>query len=1058
MKLDKMKLPDTLDKNLHSVEKRWLNVQSSTIMFLSLALFFCSLVVLYVSDRLWDTSPYFRMVLMTITIVSFVSALLTYLKRKADYTRTPFKLIKLVQKHFKFLGDSLQGAVELSDDSNRPSNISPELCTAAIKQVAERTEKLDFTESVHTGNRNRFGRYFAFLAVIVVVFMFVDSRALLNSLERWINPFSSTARYTFVQLNELPDQLVVLHGEDFPLEVSLKADSRLKPEEIKWSFSGLDANSAKLTNGKVMLNLPGQTKITTLTISAYDFSREITINPKHPPAITKLYANIKMPDYLKHKDLNFEVQGNSFEVIAGSKYSIKGSVSNPLQSVQIYKNLVESADAILEFASVNHVFDRKDLLKGFDIEEVKSTSMTADINGTSFTSTDSEPLTTESLFLTWKDKNNFTQKEPFELTITPIEDEPPFVDAQNVSRSFALLVSENVVLPIKAEDNFGVKYIKVEYEVQGTGNQNFSRTYKLDVTEGAHDKKSLEAEFIFSPNQLKIPKSSTVKLRLITNDYLPNRKDVISPDYKIYILSKEEHAKLIQDRFEALTAKMEGIAMQEDENMQKNIMISEMTPDELNSEKGKKAIEESLEAEKANAQRMKQMIDEGMELVKEALKNDEFNEEQLQEWTEMLEELEELAEEEMQDVQKDLAKAGQSQDSKKSPLRLEGLKSAIKKQEEILRQMRRLSKELDEDMKKATLKNFAARLRNMAKEENGTAMNLQELFVKSVGQSFEDLPDSLKALNDKILIKQKTINKNLLNIKLEMISFYARTKIEMYKKVIDDMETKKVDEKLKELVGLIEINKTSSSIKPAKEWAKQFEEWADMLDPQKDDENDPNQPQNQDPPEQDMKFLMALVRVIEQEQNLYEETKFLEDKKKKLKKDDEDGKQEIIESAKKLAERQKENLEELKKLTVQVQNPKVKELMEGAENAMDEAKLTLEKGETGVKAQAAESAAVELLISIFTGNNGSGSGSSAMMAMMQSMMGMGQGMGGNSPGGNNSGGQAEMPTDVKGDNAGDKIDSKNSKKHSSLQLEDIPVEFREALESYYKEVEEKFEK
>lgn len=1058
MKLDNMKLPETLDKNLHSVERRWLLVQSSTIMFLSLALFFCSLVVLYISDRLWDTSSYFRMILMTVTIVSFVTALLAYFKRKSDYTRTPFKLIMLVQRHFKFLGDSLQGAVELSDDSNRPSNISPELCTAAIKQVAERTEKLDFKESVETGNRNRFGRYFTFLALLIVVFLFVDSRALMNSLERWINPFSSTGRYTFVQLNELPDQITVLHGEDFSLDVSLKADSRLKPEEINWNYSGLETNQAKFSDGKVTLRLPGQTKITKLTISAYDYTKEIVVKPVHRPAITELFAKIKMPEYLKHADVNFEVQGNSFEIISGSKYTISGNVSNPLQSVQIYRNLIETADAILEFASVNTVFDRKELLKAFDIEDIQSTSMTSEVEGTSFSSAFSEPVEKESLFLTWKDKNSFTQKEPFELTITPIEDEPPFVDAQNVSRSFALLVSENVVLPIKAEDNFGVKYIKVEYEVQGSGNENFSQTYKLDVVKGAHDKKNLEAEFIFSPNQLKIPKSSTVKLRLITNDYLPNRKDIVSPDYKIYILSKEEHAKLIQERFEALTAKMEGIAMQEDENMQKNIMISEMSPDELNSEKGKEAIEESLEAEKANARRMKQMIDEGLELVKEALKNDEFNEEQLKEWTEMLEELEELAEEEMQDVQKDLAQAGQSQDSKKSPLRLEGLKSAIKKQEEILRQMRRLSKELDEDMKKATLKNFAARLRNMAKEENSTALSLQELFVKSVGQSFDDLPDSLKALNDKILIRQKTTNRNILNIKLEMVSFYARTKMEKYKQVTDDMEAKKVDEKLKELAELIEINKTSSSIKPAKEWAVQFEAWADMLDPQQ-DENDPNKPENPDqPPEQDMKFLMALIRVIEQEQNLYEETKFLEDKKSKLKNDDEDGKKEIAESVKKLAERQKKNLDELKELTVQVQNPKVKELMEGAENAMDEARLTLDKGESGVKAQSAESAAIELLISIFTGNNGSGSGSSAMMAMMQSMMGQGQGMGGDSPGGNNSGGQAEMPTDVKGDAKGDKLDARNGKKHASLQLEDIPLEFREALESYYKEVEEKFEK
>ena len=1057
MKLENMKLPESLTNNLNQVEKRWLSVQSSTILFLSLTVFFLSLVVLYVSDRLWDTSSYFRVILMATTVVSFVSAMLTYLKRKADYTKTPFKLIKLVQRHFKFLGDSLQGAVELSEEDNRPSNISPELCTAAIKQVAERTEELDFTESIETGNRNRFGRYFAALAIVVVIFFAIDSKALFNTLERWVNPFSSKARYTFVQLNDLPDQIVVLHGEDFTLDVSVKEDSRVKPDTLQWNFTGLDHYEVKLASGKAQLQLPGQTSITTLTISAYDFSKEITIKPVHRPAISEIYANITMPEYLKHEDLNFEVQGNSFEVIEGSKYTITGKMSNELESVQVFKDLVELTDSILEFTSLSFILNAGDVVRTTDTSVLAELNLTLKVDGVNFETKASSPDQKEGLFLTWKDKNGFTQKEPFELSITPVVDEPPYVDAQNMSRSFALLVSENVVFPIKSEDNFGVKYIKAEYEVQGSGNQNFSKTYKVDVKEGSHDSKKLEAQLIFSPNQLGIPKSSTVKLRILTNDYLPGRKDIQSPEYKIYILSKEEHAKLIQERFESLTAKMEGIAMQEDDNMQKNIMTSEMSPDELNSEKGKKAIEESLEAEKANARRMKQMIDEGMELVKEALKNDEFGEEQLEEWTEMLEELEELAENDMQEVQEELANASQQQGDQNSSLRLEGLKSAIKKQEEILRKMRRLSKELDEDMKKAALKNFAARLRNMAKEENGAALSLQELFVKSVGLSFEDLPDQLKALNDKILIKQKNINKTLLNIKLEMISFYARTKIDKYREVTDDMETKKVDEKLKELVGLIEINKTSSSIKPAKEWAKQFEAWADILDPKKD--GDENKPENQDQPkEQDMKFLMALIRVIEQEQNLYEETKFIEDKKKKLKADDEEGKEKAEEAAKKLADRQKENLDELKKLTAQVGNPKVKELMEGAENAMDEAYRSLVKGETDIKAQSAESAAVELLISIFTSNNGSGSSSSsAMMAMIQGMMGQGQGQG-NSPGGNNSGGEAEKPTEVNGDAEGDKLEAKNNRKHSTLQLEDIPVEFREALESYYKEVEEKYEK
>ena len=101
--------------------------------------------------------------------------------------------------------------------------------------------------------------------------------------------------------------------------------------------------------------------------------------------------------------------------------------------------------------------------------------------------------------------------------------------------------------------------------------------------------------------------------------------------------------------------------MQEDENLQKNLQIADMDLDDLNSQEGQDALEESFAAEKANAKRLQQMIDEGMQLVEEALKNDEFGEDQLREWTEMLDELNELAENEMSEVQDGLAQAGQEE-------------------------------------------------------------------------------------------------------------------------------------------------------------------------------------------------------------------------------------------------------------------------------------------------------------------------------------------------------------------------------------------------------------
>ena len=62
---------------------------------------------------------------------------------------------------------------------------------------------------------------------------------------------------------------------------------------------------------------------------------------------------------------------------------------------------------------------------------------------------------------------------------------------------------------------------------------------------------------------------------------------------------------------------------------------------------------------------------------------------------------------------------------------------------------------------------------------------------------------------------------------------------------------------------------------------------------------------------------------------------------------------------------------------------------------------------------------------------------------------------GNSPGGNNNGGPAATPTSVESTRFGDKqAEEERTGKNSSARLDDVPQEYREALESYYREVEE----
>ncbi|MCM8535242.1 MAG: hypothetical protein NE334_04845 [Lentisphaeraceae bacterium] len=1051
MKLEKMNLPEELAKKLNSTERRWLNVEFSSIFFASVAVFLLSICCLYVSDRLWDTSPFVRLVLLVATLGSFIVSLVAYFKQRAQTKKSPFEIIGLIQKHYPQLGDSLQGAVELSDEKARPDNISPELCRAAVKQVANETNDLNFEQAVSISNRNGNLKKMLIGIVVLIAFVMIDNRAVVNTFQRWVNPFSEVSRFTFVQLNDLPKEMIVLHGEAFTVDVSVHETSSMKPDEISYRFEGQKEFVASLSDEKVTLEIVGQTEENFLVISSFDFTQKVKIIPVHRPALTEIQAVVSMPTYLQHEAKIIDLQGNSLDLLEGSSLKIQGQSSNDLKQVELFKLKPSDAAKLAKIEVDDQLAFIEKTLANYKQEKL---SLIKKVEEKTFESSLISAADKSQFFVTWLDKYDFKEKEPFKLNVNTFVDEAPQVEFKNVSRAVALLAAETLPLPISASDNYGVRYIHLEYEVQIGKNANYSKTYKHVVITGSPKSKTLDGEFIFAPKQLGIPEGSSVKIRALTNDYLPDRKDIVSAEYKIFVLSKEEHAKLIQERFDSLSSKLEGIGMQEDENLQKNLQLADMDLDDLNSEKGTEGLEEALDAEKANARKMEQLIDEGMGLIEEALKNDEFQEDQLREWTEMMDELNELEENEMSEIQESLAQAGQ-EESASSGLRLEGLKSAIKKQQEVLRKLRRLSKDFDENMKKATLRNFAARLRSMSKKEKSASKDLQKLFVQSVGMNFEDLPNELKQLNDKVLkVQKEEINKPLTSIRLEIASFYARTKIDKYKLVIDDMEQKNVDEELKELAMLIELNKASAAIKPTQKWAKQINDWAEMLD-SKPKEDDKNQDQNESQNQQDnMELLLAIIRIIEEEQDLHNETKFVEWKKEE-EKDKEKSKKDHEKATEELSGRQKENREKLVEIHKKLKESKSTELIDGAANAMDEAERLLKRHKSGVNTLAAESAAIELLISLFDANNqGGGSGSSMMSMMMQQMIQQqGRGQGGTQPGGNNSGGQVSDVSDVSGSSKGDQVADKSSEKRTGISLDEVPVEFREALESYFKEVE-----
>ena len=99
--------------------------------------------------------------------------------------------------------------VELADGDTTPENISPALCRAAIRQVAGESAEYDFKGAAPSRRPRIYATVFILLAVLVSIPFLLFPDAGWNTLSRWFKPLSNVARYTFVRLEDMPDEQII---------------------------------------------------------------------------------------------------------------------------------------------------------------------------------------------------------------------------------------------------------------------------------------------------------------------------------------------------------------------------------------------------------------------------------------------------------------------------------------------------------------------------------------------------------------------------------------------------------------------------------------------------------------------------------------------------------------------------------------------------------------------------------------------------------------------------------------------------------------------------------
>ncbi len=1022
-------LPDSLRRQFEGLRDRLFSFETIFAVAFALTAILGGLLLSSISDRLWDTPPWLRLAFFVGALLGVLGAAAWWAQRWVLRPRGLREFAVLVQRKFRRLGDRLLGIVELADEANRPAYFSPELYRAAIEQVAAESAKYDFRQSANP-RRMRVQSVAAcsLLAVLVLVALILPEAAW-NSFRRWIAPLARIPRFTLVELARLPSEQIVPHGETFRISGGVNYRSFWKPARLKLQFAGGRQLTAEASNGAFTVDVPALTADETLTIRAGDASHEVRLLARHRPAVELAGAEVELPAYLGYPPQAETAQSGILEVLEGSSLVLTGRTSRALQTAW----LQPGDKAPQQITVVSNTFT--------------TPKLPADGIG--------------EIAMRWQDNLGLTNTAPWKLAIQTRKDAAPVPQIEEMYRDTAVLESEVIPISVRASDDYGLKMIGLNWGFEagqeGATNAVNRRDYVQEIA--AHDTKYLEHTFNFSPAVLGVPPESTLEIRAFAVDYMPGRDRSESPVYRIHVVGNAQHAEMVRQNLESLLVRLEEVTRLEEKLANDTRELKELQ--KLDSPEAARKIAEMEQTQQQNAAQLQEMAAEGMKDLREALRNPAFNEEVLSEWTKNLHQMEKISQQQMKEAAKSLKSAQQTP----SPsAREQQLAEAQEKEEETVKALQQMQQKVNQGLDELQALTLAQRLRQISAQQKKLESTLQANIPDTIGLTPPELSVRYQKANTKLSELQNEAQAASVKIQGEISRFYERTQKPNYGEVTHEMADSKTGDELDRIKGLIQENIGMEAMQNLALWSERFETWAGKLEPKSDNKDGGGGEgggQGDKPDDSALKQLLGLLRMREKQVGIQERTRLLHDHL--------DEKTAYRDGAVLLAASQSKLGRDLSKQALDNAFAILEQPYNDAVTRMSDVENLLDRPQTDQITRSAEDKSVAALTDLVnllneeakkSGSSSSGkgqsSGSEDMAFLMQMMApkptpGM---QAGQTPGGNMSGGTTDKASQAGTGDASGKSGEERSVKKSSAVPQNYPSEFREALENYFKALEE----
>jgi len=583
----------------------------------------------YLLDRVFDTPRLVRGALLLGSAVT-CSLIPMAFHRWVLRRRHLDQLARLLSETQPSAGDQLLGVIELSEDASEQSR-SPELVKAAIDQVSASVQQQDLTQAIpHPRHRQR-SIAAGVLAALALLLLVGTAAAAKNAWARFLTPWTATPRYTFAAVNDLPERLVVPHGEAFDLAISLRSDTQWSPATASVSIAGQPSRTVSRQAQQYDFSLPGQIQPAELAVNVGDYQGSLPVEPKLRPELNSIKASVRLPDYLGRTEaLTKDVRGSTLSVVKGSATTLTASASRSLAS-----------------ASVN--------------------GQPRQPETTSFSTPAIDIDQTETLEFRWRDTFGLTGSKPFELSIEAMEDGLPTVVCDDFPRRKVMLDTEVLSFSVRAHDDFGVKQVGIQWQGLDESLPEFTllengkvlrQSGETILGAGDHQAEFLELAGVFCPATHQI-KPQTLAVRVFVEDYLPGRERVYSPTSLFEVLDAEQHAIWITTQLARWHRMSLDVRDREMQLHETNKELRSLPEQELATEENLEKLADQADRERNNARRLKGLVQNGEGLLKEAMRNSEIGVEHLDQWAEMMQILKDISSNRMPSVADLLDKAAQ---------------------------------------------------------------------------------------------------------------------------------------------------------------------------------------------------------------------------------------------------------------------------------------------------------------------------------------------------------------------------------------------------------------